>query len=114
MTRELFKAYWLPIQQALSRPHEFVRHYLMKEGKILKEADVYFELKDRLANSTPHQAEAFLRICTATDVLLEFRRTRAGRGRRGGPELDRIRRLKVTVAYPFLLSVFDSLTTALY
>ena len=50
----LFQAYWLPIQQALENADadltEFVRHYLMKEGKILKEADVYFELKDRLAN----------------------------------------------------------------
>ena len=50
----LFKSYWLPIQEALAGDlTEFVRHYLMKEGKILKEADVYFELKDRLANSTP-------------------------------------------------------------
>src|SRR5207253_1766008 len=57
----LFKTNWLPIQQALDiNLTEFVRHYLMKEGKILKEADVYFELKDRLANSTPRHAEAFL------------------------------------------------------
>ena len=58
----LFQTYWLPIQQALgSDLTEFVRHFLMKEGKILKSADVYFELKDRLANSTPAQAESFLR-----------------------------------------------------
>src|SRR5215212_3478585 len=40
----LFQAYWLPIQQALEGRDtdltEFVRHFLMKEGKILKEADV--------------------------------------------------------------------------
>ncbi len=58
----LFNAHWLPIQHAMGPVlTEFVRHYLMKEGKILTEADVYFELKDRLANSTPAQAEAFLR-----------------------------------------------------
>src|SRR5579863_5035977 len=58
----LFNTHWLPIQHALGTDlTEFVRHYLMKEGKILKEADVYFELKDRLSNSTPAQAEAFLR-----------------------------------------------------
>jgi hypothetical protein len=50
----LFEKHWLPIQQALGADlTEFVRHYLMKEGKILKEADVYFELKDRLSNSAP-------------------------------------------------------------
>jgi uncharacterized protein with ParB-like and HNH nuclease domain len=58
----LFQTYWLPIQQALGASlTEFVRHFLMKEGQILKEADVYFELKDRLANSTPAQAIDFLR-----------------------------------------------------
>lgn len=57
----LFKTYWLPIQQALGDDlTEFVRHFLMKEGMILKEADVYFELKDQFANSTPAQAEALL------------------------------------------------------
>ena len=30
-------------------------------GKILKDADVYFELKDRLAHSKPAEAEAFLK-----------------------------------------------------
>jgi hypothetical protein len=106
----LFKTYWLPIQQALGNDlTQFVRHYLMKEGKILKEADVYFELKDRLASSTPAQAEAFLcdlhrhgmfyaRFVDSTqeadDELAE--------------RLDRVRRLKVTVAYPFLLRVFDA------
>ena len=36
----LFKAYWLPIQQALGDDlTEFVRHFLMKEGKILKKAE---------------------------------------------------------------------------
>ena len=43
---KLFKAYWEPIQQSLGGTlTEFVRHYLMKEGKILKEEDVYFELR---------------------------------------------------------------------
>lgn len=106
----LFKTYWLPIQHALGIDlTEFVRHYLMKDGKILKEADVYFELKDRLANSTPLETEAFLselhrhgmfyaRFVDSTreaDVELAER-------------LERVRRLKVTVAYPFLLRVFDA------
>jgi len=106
----LFKAYWFPIQQALgANLTEFVRHYLMKEGKILKEADVYFELKDRLASSTSAQAEAFLRdlhrhgmfYASFVDALHKTDVETAER-------LDRIRRLKVTVAYPFLLRVFDA------
>lgn len=106
----LFKTYWLPIQQALGDDlTEFVRHFLMKEGMILKEADVYFELKDQLANSTPAQAEAFL--CDLhrhgmfyARFLDSNRETNAALAER----LDRVRRLKVTVAYPFLLRVFDA------
>ena len=81
----------------------------MKEGKILKEADVYFELKDRLSNSTPAQAELFLAdlhrhgmfYAKFIDPTREVDQSLA-------ESLDRLRRLKVTVAYPFLLRVFDA------
>ena len=94
----LFTSYWLPIQQALGNDlTEFVRHYLMKEGKILKEADVYFELKDRLANATPAKAEEFLGdlhrhgmfYAGFIDAQRESNEALAER-------LDRVRRLKVT------------------
>ena len=106
----LFKTYWLPIQQSLSGDlTEFVRHYLMKEGKILKEADVYFELKDRLANSTPLQAEMFLRELHRHGMFYaKFLDSSRESNFELAERLDRIRRLKVTVAYPFLLRVFDA------
>lgn len=106
----LFTTYWLPIQQALSNDlTEFVRHYLMKEGKILKEADVYFELKDRLANSTPAQAEAFLRDLHRHGMFYaKFIDSNRESDDALAERLDRVRRLKVTVAYPFLLRVFDA------
>ena len=107
---KLFKTYWLPIQQALGDDlTEFVRHFLMKEGKILKASDVYFELKDRLVNSSPSQAEHFLRDLHRHGM---FYAKFVDPGRETDTEtarsLDRLRRLKVTVAYPFLLRLFDS------
>ena len=106
----LFKTYWLPIQQALGVDlTEFVRHFLMKEGKILKEADVYFELKERLANSTPQQAERFLNDLHRHGIIYaSFVDSSREADGEVSSRLDRIRRLKVTVAYPFLLRVFDS------
>ncbi len=106
----LFKTYWLPIQQALGNDlTEFVRHYLMKEGQILKEAEVYFELKERLANSTPPKAEAFL-LDLHRHGMFYARFVDSTREVDGelAAWLDRVRRLKVTVAYPFLLRVFDA------
>ena len=106
----LFEAYWLPIQQALGiELTEFVRHYLMKEGKILKEADVYFELKDRLSNSTPEQAKSYLRDLHRHGMFYAKFVDPAREPDKAVAEcLDRLRRLKVTVAYPFLLRLFDA------
>ncbi|APW62661.1 DUF262 domain-containing protein [Paludisphaera borealis] len=106
----LFKTYWLPIQEALDGDlTEFVRHYLMKEGKILKEADVYFELKDRLAHSSPVQAESFLKDLHRHGLYYaSFLNAKREADDDLARKLDRIRRLKVTVAYPFLLRVFDA------
>ena len=111
----LFKTYWLPVQQALNADlTEFVRHYLMKEGKILREAEVYFELKDRLAGSSPAQAEAFLRDLYRHGMFYaRFVDSQAEPDLQIAERLDRIRRLKVTVAYPFLLRVFDAFDTGL-
>lgn len=106
----LFNELWLPIQHALGTDlTEFVRHYLMKEGKILKGADVYFELKDQLASSTPAQAEAFLRELHRHGMFYaRFIDSKRETDDELARRLDRIRRLKVTVAYPFLLRVFDA------
>src|ERR1051326_1562372 len=105
----LFKAHWLPIQHALGGTlTECVRHFLMKEGKILKDADVYFELKDRLASSKPPEAEEFLRDLHRHGMFYaKFVDPTRETSREIAERLDRLRKLKVTVAYPFLLRVFD-------
>ncbi|GIW85803.1 MAG: hypothetical protein KatS3mg108_0127 [Isosphaeraceae bacterium] len=106
----LFRTHWLPIQQALEdHLTEFVRHFLMKDGKILRESEVYFELKDRLAGSTPADVEAFLRVLHHHGMYYaRFVDPRRESDRDLAERLDRICRLKVTVAYPFLLRVFDA------
>ena len=106
----LHQEYWQPIEKPLAHQlTEFVRHYLMKEGRILKEADVYFELKERLTNATPSQVEDFLRDLHRHGL---FYASFIDSTREADPDiaerLDRVRRLKVTVAYPMLLRVFDA------
>ena len=111
----LFKAYWLPIQQALNSDlTEFVRHYLMKEGRILRESEVYFELKDRISNSNPAQAESFLKDLHRHGLFYaRFIDSKTEPDTEIAERFDRIRRLKVTVAYPFLLRVFDAFESGL-
>ena len=66
-------------------------------------------MKDRLANASPKEAEEFLRDLHRHGEF--YARFIEPTREVDGPIaqcLDRIRRLKVTVAYPFLLRVFDA------
>lgn len=111
---KMFRTYWLPVQQVLqSDLTEFVRHYLMKEGKILKTEDVYFELKDRLANSTPSQAEEFLRDLHRHGLYYsKFVDPKREIDDEISDKLETFKKLKVTVMYPLLLRLFESLDSA--
>jgi uncharacterized protein with ParB-like and HNH nuclease domain len=107
----VFMQHWLPIQQVLGdNLTEFVRHYLMKEGKILTEADVYFELKDRLINANPGAAESFLSDLHRHGLLYaRFIDPPPMADADVDAALSRLRRLESTVAYPLLLRVFDAM-----
>lgn len=108
--QRVFTQHWLPIQQALGNSlTEFVRHYLMKEGKILTEADVYFELKDRLINSNAAAAEEFLGDLHRHGMFYaQFINPTRVADERIAASLARLQRLESTVAYPLLLRVFDA------
>lgn len=97
--------YWDPMQTALGENlTECIRHYLMRNGAIVKQGDVYFTLKDRVGQNDALQAlkdiatfagyyERFLSPEKETDTQLRN-------------ALMRLRRLEVTTAYPFLLNCY--------
>jgi len=47
---EIYKKFWLPMQTYFDAKllPEYIRHYMMKEGGIIRQTDVYYELKDRV------------------------------------------------------------------
>ena len=109
--QSVFDRYWKPIQDALNEQlTEFVRHYLMKEGKIIKSADIYFELKDRLNAATSEQAKQLLAdlhlngIYYASFINPSVHESDVDIS----AALHRLRIIEATVAYPFLLRVFDA------
>jgi hypothetical protein len=97
--------YWEPMQIELGENlTECIRHYLMRNGSIAKQGDVYFTLKDRVGQSDALQAlkdiatfagyyEKFLTPENEPDVQLRN-------------ALARLKRLEVTTAYPFLLNCY--------
>jgi len=89
---------------------EFVRHYLMKDGRIINSADIYFELKDRLSNASPDATKLFLADLHRHGMF--YARFVNPSKYESKPEvsasLGRLKVIEATVAYPLLLRVFDA------
>jgi uncharacterized protein with ParB-like and HNH nuclease domain len=104
----VYRTLWQPMQRRLGEDTltEFVRHYLMHFGPVVKESDIYSMLKERVDNSERDpraHLEDLARFAGHYEVLLhpEKAPTAAIRQR-----LGRLQRFEVTVAYPFLLPVY--------
>lgn len=107
----VYQRYWRPMQESLGESlTEFIRHYLiMQLGGTVNVNDVYFVLKDQI---TLDNAESYLKslACHATfyeRFLYPVREpNEAIRS-----AISRIRRLEVSVSYPFLLRCYAQYTT---
>lgn len=86
---------------------ECIRHYLMKDGKVIRRDDVYFALKEGVTKEN------------ATERLADLARFAAFYERLLSPEhepdtavqkvLKRFNRLEINSAFPFLLNCYDEL-----
>jgi hypothetical protein len=91
---------------------EFVRHYLMHFGQLVKESDVYTTLKtrvDRSENSPFSHLEDLVQFAGYYEVLLQPDKAPATAIRE---RLHRLHRFEVTVAYPFLLPLYGPVLQA--
>ena len=102
---EIHLKYWQPMQMALAdNLTECIRHYLMRNGSLVKQNDVYFTLKDRVG-----QIDA---LTALKDIALfaGYYEKLLQPVREINPKiqnlLKRINRLEVTTAYPFLLNCY--------
>ncbi len=100
---------WRPMQKRLSEEvlTDFVRHYLMRSGIVIRETDVYAALKSRVDEDTDRKPLDHLKELAQFSQYYEVLRdpnkapSTAIRER-----LTRLNRLEVTVAYPLLLAVY--------
>jgi uncharacterized protein with ParB-like and HNH nuclease domain len=104
----VYRDLWRPMQRQLGEDalQDFVRHYLMRSGSTIREADVYVALKLRIdedAARTPlDHLKDLVRFAGYYDALLHPEKVSSPDVRQ---RLERLNRLEMTVAYPFLLSV---------
>lgn len=107
-----YTLYWQPMQDSLgSALPEAIRHFLMQHGATIKQGDTYFALKQQVEPKSDAETIAYLqelaRFAGYYAMLLHPERETDGNLRE---RLSRLNRLEVTVAYPFLLNIYDDFT----
>jgi uncharacterized protein with ParB-like and HNH nuclease domain len=107
---EMFAEYWRPMQESLGENlTEFIRHFLMRDGHIVKQGDVYFTLKESVERHPGNDG--------GVSYLAELARFSSYYRRLLDPEsekctliasrLSRLNRIEATTAYPFLLNAYE-------
>lgn len=102
---EIYKKYWEPMQFGLQdKLTEFIRHYLMKFGSMVRETEVYFALKDRVNGKN------------VMDSLQELTVFSKYYQKMMCPELEenpsiknafkKLQKLDITTTFPFLLNCY--------
>jgi uncharacterized protein with ParB-like and HNH nuclease domain len=106
---QLFKNCWEPMQLRLrDQLSEFVRHFLMRGGSVVKQGEIYRTLKEQTDDKSPDQIVSFLdgmhRSAIHYHCLLDP-------SQESNPELlarlRRFQKLDVGVSWPLLLNLYN-------
>lgn len=112
--QEMYSREWRPMELAVGVDNmpEFFRHYLMRDGGVIKQTEVYFQLKSRLEALGEPEVRRILEdlsIFARYYSLLLDPSCESDMHLREG--IDRLNRLEATVAYPFLLNIYHDYAT---
>src|SRR5262249_36310002 len=101
--------YWAPMQSRLDdNLTEYIRHFLMRDGKIVRQSDVYFTLKEGIDCSSPDDIVAYLQevaLFSTYYARLLDPSTNENRPQIAEP-IKRLNRYDATTVYPFLLNIY--------
>jgi uncharacterized protein with ParB-like and HNH nuclease domain len=102
----LYRAYWIPMQESLSdNLTEFIRHFLMRSGGVVKQGEVYFALKEK-ADQKPEIVAYLQEIAGFADLYAKLLVPGLEPSENISRQMHRLNRIEVTTAYPFLLNVY--------
>lgn len=104
---EVYTRYWQPMEARLGeRLTDYIRHYLMMDGSIVKQNDVYHSLKDKVDQNN---AIEYLKDLSNTSIYYQkliFPENESDNLIK--KYLFRLNRIEVTTAYPLLLNFYKS------
>ncbi|MFZ4813217.1 MAG: DUF262 domain-containing protein [Phototrophicaceae bacterium] len=102
---KIYQDYWQPMEARLGEMlTEYIRHYLMSFGLVVKENEIYFTLKDRVANSDAIPALA--ELSANSQYYQRFLNPQEEPHPAIREALKRLRLMEITTIYPFLLSCY--------
>lgn len=104
---DAYTNYWEPMQTGLNETlTDYIRHFLMRSGIIVKQSEVYYALKEKVSPAN------------AIDYLKELEKFSVYYRRLVYPEFEpeadlqkyfrRLNRIEVTTAYPLLLNLYGA------
>ncbi len=105
----IYARYWEPMQAALGAGDnltECMRHFMMRNGDIVKEGDVYFTLKNRVEKGGRDALKALQEIAVFAGYYQKLLAPEHEPNLGIRNALTRLNRLEVTTAYPFLLNCY--------
>lgn len=112
----LYEDHWRNMQEQLGDSlSECVRHFLMKDGEIVKQGDVYFALKER-ADKNLRGEDQVVEYLTTLSRYADYYSKLLDPERETSPairtRMQRLNRIEVTTAYPFLLNIYNEYAQA--
>lgn len=116
LQEKIYAEYWKPMQDRLGEKMqdrlgknltEFIRHFLMRDGKIVRQNDIYFTLKDSVVNHNHDEIIAYLQdVAAFSCYYAKLLQPQEEKGAKIRERMDRLNRYEATTAYPFLLNVY--------
>ena len=100
---------WGPMQKRLGDSlTEYIRHFLMRDGKIVRQNDVYFTLKESIEDRNHDEILAYLQeVALFSRYYTKLLFPKEENNPLLSERMARLNRYEATTAYPFLLNVYN-------
>ena len=104
----VYQENWRPMQERLKQHMtEFIRHFLMRDGQVVRKTDIYFTLKDRVEAGPDEDIARYLgRLSDSSVYYARLLDPSLEPDARLSRRLARINRFEATTAYPLLLNLY--------
>jgi len=99
---------WRPMQERLgSSLTEFIRHFLMKDGRNVKQSDIYYTLKESVEEGPEDQVISYLKeVAAFSKYYAKLLDPEEEKSAKIASRTTRLNRFEATTAYTFLLNVY--------